>query len=258
MNNVRTMAIVDYVRERKYCSTAELMRAFEVSTATIRRDISDIVRGNYLRKVHGGLAALDAPAAFVAPAKNDPFAERVQSNAEEKARIARCAESLINNGDILFLDSSTTALFLARQLQKSTFANLTVVTNSVSIIQEFRLFPPQFVLVAVGGCFNSQLNSFLGKAAVESLRRLQVNRAFLSAAGLTANGLFTYHESHAEFLQAVRDTAREVHVLLDRSKFNKSALFSICTLDRIDSLITDATPPDEIGKALPRCLVAPP
>ncbi|MBM3852292.1 MAG: DeoR/GlpR transcriptional regulator [Verrucomicrobia bacterium] len=258
MNNVRTMAIVDYVREHKYCSTTELMRAFEVSTATIRRDIAEIVRGNHLRKVHGGLAALDAPAVAVAPARNDPFAERVQTNADAKARLARQAETMIANGDILFLDSSTTALFLARQLQNSPLANLTIVTNSVSIIQEFRLFPPPFVLVAVGGSYNPQLNAFLGKAAVESLRRLQIDRAFLSAAGLTKDGLFTYHESHAEFLHAVRATAREVHVLLDRSKFNKSALFPICALDRLESLLTDAAPPDEIGQGLPRCLVAPP
>jgi DeoR/GlpR family transcriptional regulator of sugar metabolism len=250
MKNLRTMAMVDYVRQKKYCSTDELMRAFDVSTATVRRDISSIVRGNYLRKVHGGVAMIEAPADLPAPANNDPFNERMQARAEQKAAIGRLAESLVSNEDILFLDSSTTALFLARQLQKSRLPNLTIVTNSVAIIQEFRLFPPQFVLLSLGGSFNNQLNAFLGKAAVDALRKLQINRAFLSAAGITDDGLFTYHESHAEFLQVVREVAKEVHVLLDSSKFNKNALFEICPLNRADSLISDLAPPDSITGSL--------
>jgi len=250
MKNVRTMAMVDFVRQRKYCSTDELMRAFDVSTATVRRDISAIVRGNHLRKVHGGVAAIETPADLPAPANNDPFTERVQARAEQKAAIGRLAESLVTNEDILFVDSSTTALFLARQLQKSRLPHLTIVTNSVAIIQEFRLFPSQFVLISLGGSFNLQLNAFLGKATIEALGKLKVNRAFISAAGITAHGLFTYHESHAEFLKTVLEAAKEVHVVLDSTKFNKNALFEICSLERVDSLISDLAPSSSITNSL--------
>jgi DeoR/GlpR family transcriptional regulator of sugar metabolism len=252
MNKVRTLAIVDYVRQRKYCSTVELMRAFEVSPATIQRDIGEIVRGKFLRKVHGGVAVLETAPEVAAPADNGRLTDRMQTHPEAKTQIARLAESLVTDGDILFLDSSTTALFLARQLQKSALANLTLVTNSVSIIQEFRLFPPYFVLISVGGSFNPQLNSFLGKAAIETLRKLRVTKAFVSAAGVTVAGLFTYHESHAEFLKAILEVAKETHALLDSSKFNKHAVFEICALDRMDSLISDAPPPALIGNALRR------
>lgn len=258
MNKVRTLAMVDYVRQRKYCSSAELMRAFEVSSATIQRDIVEIVRAKFLRKVHGGVAILETVPEVTASADNGRLTERIQTNPEAKAQIARVAELLVADGDILFLDSSTTALFLARQLQKSALANLTVVTNSVLIIQEFCLFPPQFVLISVGGSFNPQLNSFLGKAAIETLRKLQVTKAFLSAAGVTVAGLFTYHESHAEFLKAILEVAKETHVLLDSSKFNKNALFEICPLDQFDSLISDASPPASIKTAVRRLQLAVP
>jgi DeoR/GlpR family transcriptional regulator of sugar metabolism len=250
MNKVRTLQMVDYVMQRRYCSTDELMRAFQISPATVRRDIADMVRANYLRKVHGGVAVIEAAPEVVRPADDGPLAQRIRANPEQKAQIARFAASLIASGDILFLDSSTTALSVVRQLQKSTLQSLTIVTNSVPIIQEFRLLPARFVLLSVGGSFNAQLNSFLGKAALDALRRFQIDKAFLSAAGITSAGLFTYHESHAEFLKAVLDVARETCFLLDSNKFNKIALFDICPLDGFDTLISDANPPASIGTAV--------
>jgi DeoR/GlpR family transcriptional regulator of sugar metabolism len=257
MNNVRTLAMVDYVRQRKYCSTAELGRAFDVSPATIQRDISEIVGSKLLRKVHGGVAVFETGPDAVAPAEDSRFEDRVRINPEKKTSIARLAESLVEAADILFLDPSSTALFLARQLQKSRLRNLTIITNSVLIIQEFRLFPSQFVLVSLGGIFDAHLNAFLGKAAIEALRRYQINKAFISAAGITASGLYTYHESHAEFLKVVIEIAKETHGLIDSTKFNKNALCCICTLADIASLISDAAPPPVIEKALRRVHHAP-
>jgi DeoR/GlpR family transcriptional regulator of sugar metabolism len=250
MSKVRTLQMVDYVNRRKYCSTAELISVFGVSSATVRRDIGEIVRDRRLRKVHGGVAVVDSLPDAVRPAADGPLADRIQANPEEKARIARMAASLVTSGDILFIDSSTTALVFARQLQKSTLTNLTIVTNSVPVIQEFHLFPPRFVLVSVGGSFNAQLNSFLGKAAIDALHRFQIDKAFVSAAGITSAGLFTYHESHAEFLKVVLEVASEAYVLLDSSKFNKNALFEICRLDRFSALVSDAAAPASIQGAV--------
>ena len=257
MNKVRTLEMVDYVRQRKYCSTAELGRIFGVSPATVQRDISEIVRNKLLRKVHGGVAVFETASDAIVPAENSRFEDRMRINPEKKSSIARQAESLVEAGDILFLDVSSTALFLARQLQKSRLPNLTIITNSVSIIQEFRLFPAQFVLISLGGTFNAYLNAFLGKAAIEALQRYHINKAFISAAGITPNGLFTYHESHAEFLKVITEMAKETHALLDSSKFNKNALFAICTLADLASLISDVAPPQVIESAVRRVTHAP-
>ena len=253
MNNIRTLAMVDYVRQRKYCSTAELGKAFDVSPATIQRDITEIVHKKLLRKVHGGIAVFETTSDAIIPAENSHFEDRMRINPEKKTSIARLAESLLEAGDILFLDSSSTAFFLARQLQKSRLPNLTIITNSVLIIQEFRLFSSAFVLISLGGTFNAHLNAFLGKAAIESLRRYHINKAFISAAGITTGGLFTYHESNAEFLKTVIEIAEQAHALLDSSKFNRNALFPVCALADIGSLISDAAPPPAITSVL-RCV----
>lgn len=247
MSKLRTLAIIDYVKQRKYCSSSDLARAFDVSPATIQRDIAEIVQQNVLRKVHGGIATIENVTTSETPAVNRHFTERSNVNPEKKRHIAQLAEQLIEDGDILFLDSSTTALYLARLLQKSTRTNLTIVTNSVLIIQEFYLMPPQFSLISLGGTFNLQLNSFLGRAALDNLRQLRLNKAFFSAVGMSRDAIFTYNESHAEFLRVVTEVAEDSHLLLDSSKFNKTALFPICETARIQSLITDAPLPEDIA-----------
>lgn len=252
MNKIRTLAIVDYVKERKYCSSVDLAQAFQVSPATIQRDIAEIVEKNMLRKVHGGVAALEPPLSATATASNNHFTERIAIHPEKKEYIAEVAEKLIEGGDILFLDSSTTSLYLARRLQKSKFPNLTIVTNSVLIIQEFHLFPAYYVLISVGGGFDFQLNSFLGRAAIENLRQLRITKAFFSAVGISKDGVFTYHENHAEFIKMATEIAESAYLLMDSSKFNKTALFPICSAEHIKSLITDALPPSEIAQLIKR------
>ncbi len=247
MKKLRTLAIVDYVRQRKYCSTNELQKAFEVSPATIQRDIAEIVRSNQLRKVHGGVAILDTPQTPPAPANDAWFGERVMINPEQKRTIAGLAMSLIHDGDVLFFDSSTTALFLARELRNAAFSNLTIITNSLSVMEEFRSFRSSFVQISLGGTFDAHLNAFLGKATQEALRRYHIDKAFVSAAGITNRGLFTHHEALGEFLHLVMQSAKATHVLVDSSKFNKNAVFGICPLTDIRSLITDLPPPAAIA-----------
>jgi hypothetical protein len=76
--------------------------------------------------------------------------------------------------DILFLDSSTTVSYLAKLLETSTFSNLTIITNSVTIIQDFYKFPSHYVRIGLGGSFDVHLNSFLGQATLRELEYLEV------------------------------------------------------------------------------------
>ena len=251
MNKLRTLAIVDDVKQRKYCSSGDLAVAFGVSTATIQRDIAEIVRKDALRKVHGGVAAFDVESPLGGPAANPHFSERIEANQSKKVQIAEIAIRQIADEDILFLDSSTTALFLARRLQKADFYNITIVTNSVLIIQEFHLFPPHFIPISIGGSFNFQLNSFLGHTAFENLRQWRIYKAFFSSVGMNRSGVYTYHENHAEFLKQLLGMADSSYLLLDSSKFSKTALFPICSPGEIGHLITDAAPPKEVCDVIP-------
>lgn len=151
MKSLRSYEIVQYVKERKYCSLAELMEKFHVSSATIHRDVAALVNAGQVRKVHGGVAAAENVSA---PALSGHYRDRLVNNREVKQIIAEAAISEIRDGDIIFLDSSTTVYYLAKLLQNSNFANLTIVTNSVLIIQEFPLFPSNYFLIALGGNYD--------------------------------------------------------------------------------------------------------
>lgn len=252
MNNVRTLAIADYVQEKRYCSSTDLISTFGVSHATIQRDIAALVRHKMVRRVHGGVATIDSK-----PMQSDSsticthFAQRVLQNTQEKHLIARLAASEIHDRDIVFLDSSTTSLFLARQLQVLSLTQLTLVTNSVPIIQEFRLFPRYFTLLALGGNYDYRLDAFLGQRTLGDLQKLKIHRAFISAAGMTRDGFFTYHENHADFLRHVLHMSETTIAMLDGSKFGRTGIFNICPLSQIDRLMTDQAPPDFVDGLVP-------
>ncbi len=242
MKSLRAYEIVEYVKERKFCSLTELMEKFGVSTATIHRDVASLVRGNRLRKVHGGVAAVNPEAALPAHIA-DHYRERLRNNCDEKLEIAEKALAEIADGDILFLDSSTTVYYLGRALQHSDFTNLTIVTNSMLIIQEFPLFPANYFLIALGGNYDLQLNAFLGQATLRELEQLSVDKSFFSALGVTPDGVSSRHENHALFLRRVLELARRNHLLISSDKFDKSGIFRIAPLSRIDRLISDAPSP---------------
>ncbi|MFA6713878.1 MAG: DeoR/GlpR family DNA-binding transcription regulator [Victivallaceae bacterium] len=238
MKTLRSLEILNYLKERQSCSISELMERFNVSQATIHRDVTELARQKIIRKVHGGVAIASAVPEGIEPA-NSHFSERVNKNLSKKTLIAEEAVKHIKDGDIIFLDSSTTVYQLARKLQKAPLSNLTVITNSILIIQEFYLFPPHFFLISVGGNFNCQLNSFLGRTALENLKRLKINKAFFSAVGLTEAGASTFHEAHAEFLKEVLALAEDNYLLIDSTKSGKSGIFAICPLKKIDHVLSD-------------------
>ena len=247
-NDDRQLALSAYLRTVRYSSIEDLVTRFGVSVATVHRDIAALVRTGAARKVHGGaVSTLPEETPVKAPAsanqRDSHFIQRLETNRAAKMLIAERAERSIVDGDIVFLDSSTTCLCLARRLQSSRLNNLSIVTNSVLIAQEFFRFPPHFIMMSLGGNFKCQLNSFLGKITLENLHRLRITRAFYSGVGLDAAGLSTYHEAHADFLREVLALSEHNTLLLDSSKFNRAGLFLICGLDEIEALISDQPPP---------------
>lgn len=251
MKTLRALKIIDYLKEKKHCSIEELIEHFDVSPATIHRDVSELAKDRILQRVRGGVSLVQKlPEAKVVEAAVSSFSSRIDVNVEKKIKIAEQAVNSIYDGDIIFLDSSTTTLSLARQIQKLMLSRLTVITNSVLILQEFHLFPTNFYLISLGGNFSYQLNSFLGKTTIETLKRLKIDKAYISGVGITTEGLFTYHENHAEFLKEVLGSSRERYLLLDSTKFDREGLFKICPLSFIDRLYSDSCPPEYVENAI--------
>ncbi len=236
MKIMRTYDILEYVKKKKRCTVAELMEKFNASSATIHRDIATLVSRDALERVRGGVVFADAP---VAKPGSADYQDRVIANRVAKEKIAEQALSHVTEGDILFLDSSTTVLAFALRLKRATFHHLTILTNSVSIIQNFRKFPQHWVLIGLGGNYDPQLNSIIGQSAINQLSAFNVTKAFVSAFGIDEKTATTNHERQAELIKHVLDTAEKSYLLADKTKFGRKGLYRLSSRGAFTSIISD-------------------
>ena len=237
MDTLRIRKMMAYLKSRKTCSLYELMKRFDVSTATVHRDAAELAKRDSVERVRGGLVYRDAPDPSGDP---EAYRERVVSHRTAKIAAARKALAVIEEGDILFLDSSTTTYELALLLLHGEFDHLTVITNSIAVMHLFRKFPPHWAMIALGGSYDPQLNSILGVSALEQLSRFNITKAFVSAFGLDDRTATTNHERQAEILRKVLDAADRRYLLVDRSKFRRKGLYRIAARGSFDAILTDS------------------
>ena len=236
MRKLRSYDILDYLKKRKRCTLSELMEKFGVSSATIHRDVAELESRNAIERVRGGIVFADAPAPK--PGAGD-YQDRVIANSAAKDRIAKKALKLVAEGDILFLDSSTTVYSFAQLLRQQRFDHLTILTNSVSIMQNFRKFPQHWVLIGLGGNYDPQLNSILGAEALRQLGEFNITKCFVSAFGLNDRMATTNHERQSELIKKVLDAAQSRYLLVDRSKFGRTGLYRLSARGAFDAIVTD-------------------
>ncbi|MBN2452589.1 MAG: DeoR/GlpR transcriptional regulator [Lentisphaeria bacterium] len=238
LGGVRRREMLEVIRREGHCTMGELCERFGISLATVHRDTQALVLDHEVRKVHGGVEYVD-PALRDGP-WNSAFETRIHRHRAQKEEIARRAVSLVQADDVVFLDSSTTVLYLAREIMRSDRDRLTLVTNSVCVASEFHRFPRHMTLISIGGVYNSQLNSCLGGLARDALRGLRIGKTFLSAVGVSEHGIFTFHEDHASFLRELVEDSREAILLADSSKVGREALFRVCGLGALDAAVLDS------------------
>ena len=237
MRNLRSYRILDHVKARKHCSLEELREAFGVSPATIYRDVAALVDRGALQRVRGGVSALERPTgATTAP---NGYRDRLEWNRAGKERIARKAVERVADGDILFLDSSTTVACLARELAGRTLGALTIVTNSVAIVEDFAKFPSHWVRIALGGPYDPQLHSLLGQETFRQLDRITLTKAFVSAYGVDDRNATTNHENQAALLMHVLDKTPQKFLLADRTKFGRTGLYRLAARGAFDEILSD-------------------
>ena len=218
----------------------ELAEQFSVSDMTIRRDLEVLEEAGHLERTFGGAIVSDQ-AAF-----ESSYAVRLNTRAPQKQAIASYAKTLIQEGDTIALDASTTALALAREITKQ---RVTIITNSLDIALELRSATARVILT--GGYLRQVAGSFAGPLAVASLARLRVDQAFISAKAVSVqDGLMDSDLDEAEVKRAMMRSAAKVTALLDTKKYGKRALGRICSLDALDLIISDAALDTRVQQAL--------
>ena len=126
-----------------------------------------------------------------------------------------------------------------RLLAGRPFAALTVVTNSVAIVEQFAKFPSHWVRIALGGPYDPQLHSLLGQETFRQLDRIAPTKAFVSAYGVDDRNATTNHENQAALLMRVLDKAPQRFLLADKGKFGRTGLYRLAARGAFDEILSD-------------------
>jgi DeoR family fructose operon transcriptional repressor len=230
----RQQAMADLVAARGRLSVNELAAEYDVTTETVRRDLSILERAGILRRVHGGAVPASALTAL-----ESQVGERDLAHATEKDRIAqRAAELLPPDGGSVLLDAGTTTARLATRLPRD--RRLTVVTNAVPVAGRLAGFP-SVDLHLLPGRVRTTTHAAVGNDTVAALGRLRVDVAFVGTNGLSAgHGLSTPDADEAAAKHAMVAGAHTVVVLADSSKIGQEHMVRFADLEDVDVVVTDA------------------
>jgi len=229
----RKKAILNLLEIKKRVSVNELSEEFEVSRATIRRDLSELEKKGFLRRTHGG-------AILSGSSKLEPsFEEKEERYAEEKRKIGKKSAEMIKDGDTIFLDAGTTSRYITEYL--GSINDLTIVTHALHIIKRIKEIELDCELVVVGGNFKWTTEAMVGPMAEDFLKDLRVDKAFVGANGFNINdGATTPDPKEGKMKEIALEIAAENFLIFDRSKWEEVYFFRFAEAEEVDFIITDS------------------
>ena len=226
----RQAKILEFLQDNGRTTVEELAAYFATTGTTIRKDLTRLQQEGAVIRTYGGVM-------LNRDEGDQPIDRKTLINIEKKKRIATRAAELINEGDSLIFDAGSTVLQMVPHLAR--FNNITVMTNSLSIVNELVELDNDQVILMPGGTYRGTSASFHGSLAELSFSHFSFDTLFIGADGvdLTA-GVTTFNEVFA-VSQAMCRAAKKIVLLVDSSKFGRRSPNVVCNLDDVDVLITD-------------------
>lgn len=241
MKENRLYKIEEYVRDHKSASLDELCAVFNVSKNTIRRDVSILVERTDIKKTYGGVTA---PYNRIPPA----FTDRLSVNMEIKKRIGSEAAKLVNDGDIIYIDSGTTTCQMIDFLKDR--KDVVILTHSLDVINRALAYP-NLTLISLSGQLNHTTYSFTGQTTIDVLKNYNITKAFMAANGLTLkNGATQSTSIEFAIKKEVVSRSSEIYVMIESHKFGNSDLLTYCPVEQIKAVITEKKPEASVCEGL--------
>jgi DeoR/GlpR family transcriptional regulator of sugar metabolism len=231
----RLEKIMDLIQNSNFISPLELAEKMDVSLVTIRRDLKKLAEERSIIKEYNTIK--------IARDYDKRFHERHHTNLEQKRIIAELAKKLVQAGDTLFLDTSTTCYEFARTLALSS-QNLHIITNNIYMAVELMSIY-KIDLVLLGGNIRHGYFSTIGPLAEKMLSNIKVNKFFFSCTMLDENGIYESNILEGNIKVKMFENSRLHYLLVDSTKFDKASIFRTTGIENIDALITDKPLPNE-------------
>ncbi len=223
-----------------YVKLSKLSDELGVSLMTIHRDLEYLAQEGAVRRVRGGARPADQPRHEI----RTDYILRLHQEPRVKAVIAQHARTLVKDGATVFMDSSTTVLRLAQELERDPPTGLTIVTNAPAIA--YHLQAPDIRVIVVPGDLDQSLKAITGTWTVEFLEGVRFSTAFFSAGGFSEEGgLMTQQRALADVVQAAIGRSQRRIALVDSSKFDTTALIPLAVQSEVDEVVTDGNVPGE-------------
>jgi DeoR/GlpR family transcriptional regulator of sugar metabolism len=233
----RRQKIIEKLRESNICTINSLKDEFDVSRVTIQRDVKLLEEKGLITTVHGGFKLKGSFQKF-----ETIFSIRINTNYEKKLEIAKSALNFVRNGDILFLDNSSTTYVFAKELFNLRFSELNIITNSPAIIDEALKSNTGIKVFSTGGELNITWNMLMGNWVTEFLEKVNVDKAFISVGGISIDQMLTTSNQYlADILKVVFRKSQEVNLLLDNTKLLKAGMINIAHLSEVRRVIIDSS-----------------
>lgn len=236
----RWIKISEFVKEKKYASIDEIMEKFQLSRSTVRRTLIAMEEKKLLKRVRGGAEAIEEVDAILPM----DFQEVFNANKEDKIIIAKKAASLIQDNDVIFIDSGSTCFYMIDYIKAK---EITVVTNGIMHIQ--KLMAKGINTYILGGYAKPEKNLIMGEDMVNKISVMNFDKAFLGTMGIDArSGFTTMMLEDGEVKKAVIKSSDKCYILADKSKFNVRKFYTYGDFTEA-TIITNSEIKFEEGKA---------
>lgn len=230
MKSERYQKIVEIIENRKFVSVSDLARELYVSEPTVRRDLASLEADGLIRRSHGG--------ATTKQGDDTPFNYREGKVPRVKLNMSRAAASLIENGDTVFIDGSTSCRHIADHIDG--LESVTVVTNGAPIMSKLSQLT-NVTVYSTGGQLIKNSQSFAGMRAQLFVTDFYFDKMFFSSSALDKSGNITdYSLPETQLRRSVFERARKKIFLCDKSKLGMSCGYFVASLRDIDTVVSDA------------------
>jgi DeoR/GlpR family transcriptional regulator of sugar metabolism len=238
----RRERIIALLAQKGRVSVADLSEQFGVSQATIRVDLDALAAERLLARTHGGALALNQDRLELS------FEFRRRLYAVQKGLIGGAAAAMVEDGEAIILDASTTALAVAAQVKGR--RELTVLTNGIFIALEL-LEAPGITVLMPGGFLRRDSVSMVGDEGHDFVEKFNFQKGFFGAKGLTLEeGLTDVDSAEVAVKRDFAARARQVIAIVDSSKWGRVGLASFASIDQVDCVVTDEDAPVDMVAAL--------
>ena len=231
MSDIQEKEILSLIQQNQVLSVEDISNRLYISHSTVRRKLTKLQTKGLVIRTRGGAKINDA--SNFSPS----FSFRTHQNSLEKKKIAISATKLIKNGDVIFLDGSTSAFFIGEYL--SGFKDIKVITNGIDTLS--LLAKNGINAYSTGGVILKTNSSVLvGENAISMIEKYHADVAFFSAASVTKEGkIYDIFEEETPVRLAMLKNSTKKVFLSDSTKFGKISPYYICTVNDIDCIVTD-------------------